>query len=176
MANYVQKAKAALFGSLQDITLDSEKRAFVNGNLCSILFEKAVANATAGTAITESLLAEPRRGGIVKSAHVVAPINVAQDAANIATILVQKRTITGGVAGAAATIATISTVTVTGTALTAFVPFALPITAANAVLGPNDVITYSVTKGGTGVALSAATSEFLVSVDFEEDGFGEAGP
>jgi hypothetical protein len=176
MANYVQKAKAALIGSFQDIAADADKQAAVNGNIFSRTVEKSFGNATAGTAITESNFYEARRGGIVRSATIIAPINVAQDAANIATVLLQKRTITAGVAGAAVTIATFSTITVTGFALTAFVPFSVPLTAANVVFGANDVLTYSITKGGTGVALTAATSEISISVDIEEDGTGAGGP
>lgn len=176
MANYVEKAKSALIGSFQDIPLDADKQAVVNGNLFSRLYEKSFANGTAGTAVTESLLAEPRRGGYVRSITLTAPINVAQAAADIATILVQKRTITAGVAGAPVTIATISTITVTGTAFTAFVPYTMVLVAAATNVGPTDVITYSVTKGASGVALSAATSEFLISLDFEESGFGAGGP
>ena len=175
MANYVEKAKSALIGSFQELTA-AEQAAYVNGNISSKTISRAFANATAGTAVTETVLEDVRRGGIVRSVTITAPIAVAQDAANIATILVQKRTITAGVAGAAVTIATISTITVTGTALVAFVPFSVPLTAANTVVGPTDVLTYSVTKGGTGVALTAATSEFLISVDFEENGFGAGGP
>lgn len=175
MPNYVEKAKSAIAGSLSELT-SSEQAAYVNGNLSSRTYEKAIANATAGTAVTESILIEPRRGGIVRSVNVIAPIGVAQDAANIATILVQKRTISGGAAGAPVTIATISTITVTGAAFVAFVPFSVPLTAANTTYGANDVITYSITKGGTGVALSAATSEFTISIDVEENGSGAGGP
>lgn len=176
MANYVEKAKSALIGSFQDIPSDADKAAAVNGNLFSKTIEKSFANATAGTAVTESMFYETRRGGIVRTITLNAPVAVAQDAANIATILVQKRTITAGVAGAPVTIASTSTITVTGFAMTAFVPLVMVLVAAATVVGPNDVITYSVTKGGTGVALTAATSEFTISLDFEENGFGAGGP
>lgn len=175
MANYVEQGKSALIGSFQNMAA-ADSASLVNGNLFSRTISRAFANATAGTAVTESAFEDVRRGGIVRSVVVVAPIAVTADAANIATILVQKRTITAGVAGAAVTIATISTITVTGVSLVAFVPLVVPITAANAVVGATDVLTYSVTKGGTGVALTAATSEFLISLDYEENGSGAGGP
>jgi len=177
MANYVEQAKSAIMGSLMQLT-DAQRQAYVNGNISSRTISRAFANATAGTAVTESAFEDVRRGGIVRSVTITAPIAVAVDATNNATILVQKRTISGGAAGAAATIATVATTTagVGAGGLVAFVPFSVPLTAANVVVGPDDVLTYSVTKGGTGVALTAATSEFLISVDFEENGFGAGGP
>ena len=159
----VQLYKAGQRGSNTQIS-----GAAIDGLLSKRTYSYDVANATAATAVTESVIAHVRRGGIVRNISLNAPIAVAQDAANIATFTIAKRT----GAGAAQTIASISTVTVTGVALVAFVPLEIAksfFTAANVVLADGDVLTLAIAKGGTGVALSAATSTLNVSVDVEED-------
>jgi len=121
--------------------------------------------ATAGTAVTESVLEHVRRAGRVVSVTVAAPIAVTAAASNIATFNVAKRT----AAGASVAVATGSTVTAgTPGTLTAFVPAALTITAANSLLAAGDVLTFAIVKGASGVAVTAATSYFVVSVDVEE--------
>lgn len=122
--------------------------------------------ATAATAVTETVVAHVRRAGILKSVTIATPIAVATHATNIATFTVSKRT----AAGAAVTVATGSTVTGTSGLgnFVAFVPKVIPLTNANVGVAPGDVLTLSVAKGGTGVALTAATSTFHASVDVLE--------
>lgn len=124
-----------------------------------------VANATAGTAVTESVIDHIRRQGFVSSISIEAPIAVTGDNTNNAVITIAKRT----AAGAQTVIAVVTTNVAQG-GLVAFVPYKVPqaaFTPANVQLAPDDVLTVAVAKGGTGVALSAATSWFTVSVDVE---------
>lgn len=159
----VQLYKAAVRGANTQIS-----GAAIDGVVSKRTFSVSVANATAGTAVTESLVEHIRRGGIVRSISLTAPIAVTLDPTNNAAITVSKRT----GAGAPAVIATISTIAAGTGSLVAFVPFAIPaaaFTAANTVVADGDVITFAIAKGGTGVALTAATSFFTISVDLEED-------
>lgn len=138
------------------------------GVFCRRQYVLDIANGTAGTAVTESVIDHLRRPGLVKSITLTAPIAVTADNTNNATITVAKRT----GSGAAQTIATIATSTTGTNNLVAFVPFTIPasaFTAANTQLAAGDVLTVAIGKGGTGVALSAATSFFTVSVDIEEN-------
>lgn len=167
----VQRFKKALIGANTEL---SGTPAGTYSNLAGVLSKRTysalIANATAGTGVTESVLEHVRRDGIVRSITLIAPIAVAVDGTNNATITVSKRT----AAGAAATIATIPTTAagIGAGGFVAFVPFevtAAQFTAANTQLAAGDVLTVAIAKGGSGVALTAATSFFTVSVDVEEN-------
>lgn len=121
--------------------------------------------ATAGTAVTETIMGHVRRAGIVKSVTITTPIAVTEAAANTATFTISKRT----AGGAASTIATGQTITTTGIgSFTAFLPKSISLTAANVVLAAGDVLTIAISKQSSGVALTAATSYVHVSVDVLE--------
>ena len=138
------------------------------GVVCRRQYVFQVANGTAATAVTESLIENLRRSGIVRSITLTAPAAVTADATNNAVITIAKRT----GSGAAQTIAAVTTNSAGTGSLVAFVPFVVPqsaFTAANVQLAANDVLTIAIAKGGSGVALSAATSFFTVSVDVEEN-------
>lgn len=116
--------------------------------------------ATAGTAVTETVHWVAPYACKVVNAKISAPIGVAQAAANIATFNLARRT-----AGAASVaIGSIHTTTTTGVALTAFVPQALTLTAANCTLAAGDVLTFAIVKGSSGVAVTAATSYLDLTV------------
>lgn len=158
----VEKIKSATVGAYSSLAPDAVLGTFRR------TYSESVINSVAGTAVTESVLEDVRRAGLIKSVALVAPIAVTADATNNATISVWKRTITAGVAGAATLIASgVTTVGGTGT-LAAFVPVELVLTAANTSVGASDVLTFGIAKGGTGVALTAATSAVKISVDVED--------
>jgi hypothetical protein len=119
--------------------------------------------ATAGTAVTETVHCQiTETSAYVKKIRFTAPIAVTANGSNFATITVSKRT----AAGAAVTLGTFST---SATSMVAFVPADLTLTAANLKLAAGDVITVAISKTGTGVALTAATSNVNVTVYFAED-------
>lgn len=161
MPTDIEKLKANLAGGEQALT---DPATAING-LFTRTYSESAANSVAATAVTESILEDVRRAGIVKTVTVTAPIAVTGDPTNNAVITVSKRTIAAGAAGSAVTIATFTTTA----NLVAFVPFVVPLTAANVLVGAADVLTYSIAKGGTGVALTAATSFVKISVDVEEN-------
>ncbi len=127
--------------------------------------------ATAGTAITETVIARMPVAGRITACYCVAPIAVANDASNIVTFAVNRQRAAVSVAAAAA-----DTTTTTGIAfaagLAAFVPKAMTLsaTSANLDVAAGDVITFSAAKGASGKALVAATSYFLINVTVEENG------
>lgn len=123
--------------------------------------------ATAGTAVTETVHANiTETSATVKKIMLSAPIAVTANGTNFATVTVSKRTGAGG----AVTLGTFAT---SATSMVAFVPIVLTpgsgLTAANLKLTAGDVITVAIAKSGTGVALTAATSNFNVSVLIAED-------
>lgn len=121
--------------------------------------------ATAGTAVTETVVTYADRALRVVGVTVAAPIAVTAAAANIATFNLAKRT----AGGASTNVATGSTVTAgTPGTLTAFAPAALTVVAAAAELAAGDALTFAVVKGASGVALTAATSYFTVAVVVED--------
>lgn len=121
--------------------------------------------ATAGTAVTETVHANVQRAGKVVAAKLSAPIAVTANDTNYATVTVSKRTGAGG-----AVVIASRTTQITGGSgnIVAFVPVTLTLTAANQLLAAGDVLTVAVTKTGSGVALTAATSNINVTVDVEE--------
>lgn len=81
---------------------------------------------------------------------------------NYATFNIYKRTFTG----ARVLIATASTKITAGTGnLSAFVPVLIPVVSPPISFLPGDILTYEVLKVGTGVALSAATGNSIVSFE-----------
>lgn len=124
--------------------------------------------ATAGTAVTESVILATTRRILVKGVKLAAPIAVTAHDTTYATITVSKRT----AAGAAVIVASQTTKLVPAGglgSLVAFVPVALTLVPAVAQLVAGDVLTVLVSKASTGVALTAATSVATVTVDYEEN-------
>ena len=126
--------------------------------------------ATAGTAVTELCVgrADSPGGAKIISVTVAAPIAVTAVDANFATFTLSKRT-----AGGAATICATQTTKTSGSGgvgnMAAFVDTALTLQAAAAItLASGDTMTFLISKGGTGVALTAATSQVGVTVVYEE--------
>ncbi len=121
---------------------------------------------TAATAQTETFLYKNTTGSnvLVVGASVCTPIAVTADPTNNATFTITKRSISGGSAVVVAT--GVTTAGGTGS-LVAFLPVALTLTVANLVLAPNEVLTILMSKGGSGVATSAATSQTRLEVLLE---------
>lgn len=124
--------------------------------------------ATAGTAVTETAMQMPVRGKVI-GVSMTAPIAVTASDTNFATVSVAKRT----GSAASAPIASQATKVTAGTgSLVAFVPAQLPssaFTVANQQMAAGDVLTLAIAKAASGVALTAATSYFCVTVAVEEN-------
>jgi hypothetical protein len=132
------------------------------------LYQVLVADAaTAGTAVTETVLCTVPRASRVKVVQVATPIAVTSNDTNYATFNLAKRTAGGG----STAIATQTTRT-SGSGglgnLTAFAPNNLTITLAAVDLAAGDSLTVAIPKTGSGVALTAATSYVNFLVDLEE--------
>lgn len=108
--------------------------------------------------LAESVVAQMPVAGKVVFCSFTSPVAISLGAAAVvATWTLAKRT----GAGAAATICQQSNLTAGGTALAAFVPYvhvAGDYTAANTNVAANDVLTFKIVKGATGVVLTTATS------------------
>ena len=124
--------------------------------------------ATAGTAVTESVIAQcdAPNGWKIISAKFVTPVAVVADNTDFCTVTVSKRT----AAGAATIVATATTKAASMNGPAAFVPGTLvnSATAANLLLASGDVLTVLVSKGGAGKAITAATSLAVMHVVYEE--------
>lgn len=110
-------------------------------------FVKAAADGAAGTATAETAFARVSQPGNVSNVFYVPSAALTGDPTNNATILVQKR---DGIGGAPVTVATLTTTV----SWAAFVPVSLG-TITNAALAPGNVLTLSISKGGTGVVVPA---------------------
>lgn len=157
----VARLIGAEVGSNSDLINDDVRSTFRETYVAQI------ANSVAGTAVTESVIDHVRRSCFVKGISITAPIAVTGDNTNNAVVTVAKRTGAG-----AQTVIAAFTTNVAGGNLAAFVPLKLPASAftpANVQLAVDDVLTVAIAKGGTGVALSAATSWFTVDVDIERN-------
>lgn len=120
--------------------------------------------ATAGTAVTETVVLVAPYALKVVSAKMAAPIAVTASDSTYATVTVSTRSGAGG----ASTVAVMTTKT-SGSggsgSLVAFVPVAMTVT--TTILAAGDVLTLSIAKASTGVALTAATSYFAVEIVIE---------
>ncbi len=121
---------------------------------------------TAGTAQTETVAWRNDTGGDVwiTDLYLVTPVNVTANATNYATFSVFKRTSAGA---SQATIGAFATDTVTTDDLVAFAPKAIPMTDANRLVPNGSVVTVSVSKTASGVAIAAATSQANVLITYE---------
>lgn len=147
--------------------MTSTARAVVNAAATRSAHARVTDGGTAATGVAESAFAKVPNAALVKSVAVELPIAVANDATDIVTFTVAKRT----AGGAAVTVATGSTLTGALGAITAWTayPLTLSATAANVQLAAGDVLTVVVAKGGSGKAIAAATSFGVVTIDFEEN-------
>lgn len=125
-------------------------------------------SATAGTAVTETVMFRANVAMRIKRVDVTAPISVTANDTTYATVTVAQRDSAGA---NSATIATQTTKT-SGSgglgSLTAFKPYALTLTNANVDVPAGSVVTIAIAKASAGVALTAATSYFEVCVVAEE--------
>lgn len=121
---------------------------------------------TIGTAVTESVIYRAPAAGVVKAAYYTAPVAIPGNDTTFATFTLSKRT-----AGGAATVIGSQNTKITGGAgsAVAFVPVPLVLVGAAVQLAAGDVLTIAVTKGSTGVAISAATSTAGITVLLEEN-------
>lgn len=164
MPTNIEKLKGALIGYLgsaigsgaRDTVADLVK------DTHTILVQDA---ATAGTAITETVVVHVQGARRFKLGSVAAPIAVAADNTDYVTFTLAKRT----AAGAAVTLASGDTRAASLNALAAFIPEALvnTTTAADLELADGDVVTFKAVKSGSGKALVAATSYMNVTVELE---------
>lgn len=130
----------------------------------SVLIDDA---ATAGTAVTETVIARVPVASRVVSMYMSSPIAVTAHDTNYATVTVAKRT--DGAAGTTVGSETTQTSGSGGTGnMTAFAPYAIPLVAAAVDLAAGASLTVAVAKAAAGVALTAATSTFSVQVTVEE--------
>ncbi len=132
-----------------------------------VLRPKVACNVTdggvAGTAQTETWVWQNTTGTNMRlvSATFTAPIAVATDPANNATVTITKR----DAAGINPLVAATQVTTAAGFgALVAFLPAPIPVTVANVIVPINGSLTVLVSKAGTGVALAAATSQARVEL------------
>lgn len=135
-----------------------------------LLRPKAQAQVTDGgvaaTAQTETWTWQNTTGTNVRvvQATIAAPVAVLADPANNATFTVTRR----DAAGINAAIVATGTTTAGGVgSLVAFLPVALPLTVANVIVPINGQLTVLVSKGGTGVAVAAATSQARIEILLE---------
>ena len=158
-AKRIVDAVTSLFSST-DATDKALVRKFMSQKKCEAHLSDA---ATAGTAHTETFVWQNDTGAdmYVTAANVVVPIAVASNGSNYASFFLYRRTS----AGASQT--TIGTVDTSATSLVAFAPQALTLTAANVLVANGSVLTCAITKTGTGVALTAATSQARIEITLE---------
>ena len=116
---------------------------------------KSAADGAAGTATAETVIGQCGAATPLTAVRFVPAAALTADNANYATILIQKRT----GAGAPSTVATVTT-QITGSGnWTAFVPVNIPISAGLVLAG--DVLTFTISKTGTGVVVLAGTLEMF---------------
>lgn len=113
---------------------------------------KVAADGAAGTATTETVFNRVSRTGTIVGAWYAPSAALTGDATNNATLTLAKR---DGAGGGASTVATITTTAVAGN-WTAFVPVSLG-TLSNTSVAAGNVLTFAISKGGTGVVVPAGT-------------------
>lgn len=162
----LKNAQAAQLASNEGVMVSTAKAAVADAHRRQYTIQLTDA-ATAGTAVTETVMARIPVACRLITAYMSAPIAVTANDTTYATVTVAKRTGAGG----ATTLASQTTKITGGSGnLAAFVPAALTNTAtsANLAIAAGDVVTVAVAKASTGVALTAATSTFNVTLVLEE--------
>lgn len=127
---------------------------------------------TAATAVGETVIfavdSNLSTGIKVLAVNVAFPVGVTANNSTYATITVAKRT-SGGASSTVAQNTTQVTDTVLGANATAFKFYPMTLTAANVALTQGtDVLTLTVAKASTGVALGSATAACSITVVYEE--------
>ena len=117
-------------------------------------WQKSAADGAAATATAETPIGQCGAACTISAIRIVPQAALTGDNANNATILIQKRTGAGG----PTTVATITTTVANGNWV-AFVPVNIPLTTANVLAG--DVLTVTISKGGTGVVVPALQLEIF---------------
>lgn len=121
-------------------------------------YMKVAADGAAGTATTETAFSRISRTGTIVGAWFVPSSTLTGDASNNATLTLAKR---DGAGGGASTVAAITTTAVAGN-WSAFVPVSLG-TLSNASVAAGNVLTFAISKGGTGVVVPAGTLIVAIS-------------
>lgn len=103
------------------------------------------------------------------SAAIVSPIAVTADATNNRTLALSKYSLATTYGTPVGLITTVTTNSAGTGSLVAYTPFAFTVTAANVQCVVGDVIVFSSTHGGSGVALSSATQPVLIQVTVQEN-------
>lgn len=122
--------------------------------------------ATAGTAVTETIVGTVPYACRVISWKVSTPIAVTASDTTYATFSGARRTAAGGTSTAIAV--QTSKITAGLGNMTAFAAYSLDLTAANTELVAGAQLTFAIAKASTGVALTAATSYVNVTVVTED--------
>lgn len=163
------KVVAAIRGLLS--SLDSTDDDLVKNLLVREKVEAHVTDGgTASTAQTETFMWRNDTGVdmYVVSARFCTPVAVTANDTNYATLTLAKRDSAGA---NSATVGSMTTQITGGSGnVTAFLPVALSLTAANRVVPSGSVLTIAVAKASAGVALAAATSQVRVVVIVEPAG------
>lgn len=154
-----------IFNGIKGIlsALDATDEALIKSALWRDKAEAHVTDGgTAGTAQTETFVWRNDTGAdvLVVGAKICTPVGVTANDTNNATVTLSKRSSSGG---SQATVGALTTNTAQGS-ITAFLPVALTLTAANVVVASGEVLTIAVSKAGTGVAIAAATSQARVEI------------
>lgn len=157
-----------IFGAIRGLfsALDTTDEALLRSILMFDQYTATVTDGgTAATAATETALWTNNTGTnqLVTGVTIATPIAVTGDNTNNATVTVTRRDSAGI---NPLVVATLTTNVATGN-FTAFLPKALTLTVANVVVPPGGILTVLVSKGGTGVAIGAATSQSRVQVQLQ---------
>lgn len=128
---------------------------------------KAAVDAADNTATAEYAFFRAPGSVTVSAVYWTDGTGITANDTNYATLLVQKY---DGAGGSAATTATVTTKTTTGSGsgdVTALVPIAVPLstTKANLQLGAGQLLTFKITKSGSGVKVGGG----VLSVEYTED-------
>ncbi len=113
---------------------------------------KVAADGAAGTATSETAFNRVSRTGTIVGAWYAPSAALTGDATNNATLTLAKR---DGAGGGSSSVAAITTTAVAGN-WTAFVPVSLG-TLSNTSVAAGNVLTFAISKGGTGVVVPAGT-------------------
>ena len=126
-------------------------------------------NGTAATDFTGITIVYLPFNAILISAVIVCPIAVTADATNNRTLAISKYSLATSYGTAVSLITTVTTNSAGTGNLAALTPYSFTVTAANAQCVTGDVIAFSSTHGGSGVALGNATHPVLVQLTFQEN-------
>lgn len=135
-----------------------ESAAVAAGGTRSVSFSKDAADGAASTATSEHVVHRMSSAGTIAAVYFIPDAALTGDATNNATLSVAKR---DGAGGASSPIASRQTTAANGN-WTAFVPVNFG-TVSNAAVIAGDLLTFAISKGGTGVAVPAGLLVVLIN-------------